>query len=309
MLESNLPLQRLSISSIHEHGFLSKIDENIVTGLMDSIAVDGLNNPIAIWYQNHAEGVIPFLVAGRHRLTAVKNLGFTEIDCIVLHSEMQAMRWQISEDIFRRNQSVLERSLSIAQWLALRRMPAQVEPHQIRSPGQQPGGQNELSRATGISRSEIQRACRIAKLNRDAVEVAFEEQLQNNQSLLEKVSGLPAEEQILALRAHRSSLKKSVNNAKNSSNKMTDDRSNLQSAALQMHRPAVASRSEDWLAAADEAEQKALWLEDLIERYRQGRETWQKEFLDIALQSGKTATVTVLADNPSRDESGPCIQE
>jgi hypothetical protein len=70
MLESNLPLQRLSISSIHEHGFLSKIDENIVTGLMDSIAVDGLNNPIAIWYQNHAEGVIPFLVAGRQRWLA-----------------------------------------------------------------------------------------------------------------------------------------------------------------------------------------------------------------------------------------------
>jgi hypothetical protein len=141
------------------------------------------------------------------------------------------------------------------------------------------------------------------------VAVAFEERLHTNQSLLEKVACLHSEEQISALRGHKSSLQKSAKNGKNSSHKMTDDRSNLQSAALQMHRPAVASRSEDWLAAADEAEQKALWLEDLIERYRQGRETWQKEFLDIALQSGKTATVTVLADNPSRDESGPCIQE
>jgi ParB-like chromosome segregation protein Spo0J len=308
MLESNLPLQRLSISSIHEHGFLSKIDENIVTGLMDSIAVDGLNNPIAIWYQDHGEGVIPILVAGRHRLAAAKNLGFTEIDCIVLHSELQAMRWQISEDIFRRNQSVLERSLSIAQWLALRRMPAQVEPHKTRSAGQQAGGQNELSRETGISRSEIQRSCRIAKLSRDAVAVAFEERLHTNQSLLEKVACLHSEEQISALRGHKSSLQKSAKNGKNSSHKMTDDRSNLQSAALQMHRPAVASRSEDW-QAADEGEQKAIWLEDLIERYNRGRETWQKEFLDIALQTPLAAIVTVLTEDSSRDDNGPCIQE
>jgi ParB-like chromosome segregation protein Spo0J len=269
MLEINSTLQRLSISSIHENGFLSKIDEKIVAGLMDSIAVGGLNNPIAIWYQDHGEGVIPILVAGRHRLAAAKNLGFTEIDCIVLHSELQAMRWQISEDIFRRNQSVLERSLSIAQWLALRRMPAQVEPHKTRSAGQQAGGQNELSRETGISRSEIQRSCRIAKLSRDAVAVAFEERLHTNQSLLEKVACLHSEEQISALRGHKSSLQKSAKNGKNSSHKMTDDRSNLQSAALQMHRPAVASRSEDW-QAADEGEQKAIWLEDLIERYRGG---------------------------------------
>jgi ParB-like chromosome segregation protein Spo0J len=286
MVEINLPLQRLSISSIHEPGFLSKIDEKIVRGLMDSIAVGGLNNPLAIWYQNHGEGVVPVLVAGRHRLAAAKNLRFTEIDCIVLHSELQAMRWQISEDIFRRNQSVLERSLSIAQWLALRRMPAQVEPHETR----------------------IQRACRIAKLSRDAVAVAFEERLHTNQSLLEKVAGLPRDEQISALRAHKSSMQKSANNAKNLSHKMTDDRSNLQSAALQMHRPAVASRSDDW-QAADEAEQKALWLQDLIERYNRGKETWQKEFLDIALQTPLPAIVTVLTEDPSRDDNGPCIQE
>ena len=75
-----------------------------VAELMQSIKANGLLNPITL-DQNFT------LIAGLHRLTACKLLGFTQIECKVVNCDAdQARLAEIDENLIRNELEALERS-------------------------------------------------------------------------------------------------------------------------------------------------------------------------------------------------------
>jgi hypothetical protein len=171
-----------------------------VAELERSIAAIGLQTPITIRYVDGK----PILVTGGHRLHAVKNLGWSEIPVREFDGDDRAARmWQIAENLHRAELTVLERSEQLAEWIRLagEHDAAQVDPHQPRKAGQQPGGINDASRELGIERKAAQRAAKIDSLTDEAKETARDLGLDDNQSaLLEAAKAESAEDQVEALK-------------------------------------------------------------------------------------------------------------
>lgn len=104
----------------------SNLREETVTQIMESIPrVGGLLHPIAIRYvdgfaidDDIIDGV-PVLVAGRHRLEAMKRLGEQRIDCLIFETERQARRWEISENLHRNDLDRMQRAEHEAEWVKM----------------------------------------------------------------------------------------------------------------------------------------------------------------------------------------------
>ena len=93
---------RLSIKEIQVMEGRRSLDTCHVGELADSIREIGLLNPLTIDRDN-------FLIAGLHRLEAVKRLGWTEVDCTVSSLEgLAAELAEIDENIVRSDMSTLE---------------------------------------------------------------------------------------------------------------------------------------------------------------------------------------------------------
>ena len=93
---------RLSIKEIQVKEGRRSLDTCHVRELADSIREIGLLNPLTIDRDN-------FLIAGLHRLEAVKRLGWTEVDCTVSSLEgLAAELAEIDENIVRSDMSTLE---------------------------------------------------------------------------------------------------------------------------------------------------------------------------------------------------------
>ncbi len=102
------------------------MSEETVVQIMESITrVGGLLHPIAIKYvdgfaieEDMIDGV-PVLVAGLHRLEAMKRLGNTHIDCLIFDSERNARLWEISENLHRSELDRQQRADHEAEWVSL----------------------------------------------------------------------------------------------------------------------------------------------------------------------------------------------
>jgi ParB-like chromosome segregation protein Spo0J len=178
-----------------------------VAELERSIAAIGLQTPITIRYATGYLDDKPTLVAGAHRLQAVKNLGWSEIPAHVFEGDdREARMWELAENLHRAELTALERSEQLAEWIRLAEEcdAAQVDPHQPRKAGQQPGGVNQASRDLGIDRKAAQRAAKIDSLAPEAKAAAVELGLDDNQSaLLEAAKAETADEQVDALRQRK----------------------------------------------------------------------------------------------------------
>lgn len=99
----------MRISSIKINKRKRNINQAKVTELAQSIAEIGLINPITVL----ADGT---LIAGLHRLEAVKSLGLSDIDCHVVSFDdaIDAELAEIDENLMRNELSVLEQAEHIA---------------------------------------------------------------------------------------------------------------------------------------------------------------------------------------------------
>jgi ParB family chromosome partitioning protein len=79
---------------------LRPLDDAKVADIADSIKEIGLQHPVGIYFNDST----PTLVAGAHRLAAIKKLGWTEIDAIDLSrmSESNRALWEIDENLRRK---------------------------------------------------------------------------------------------------------------------------------------------------------------------------------------------------------------
>ena len=169
-----------------------RCDEDAVTRLMDSIRKIGLQTPISVrWVGDDL-----MLVAGRHRLEAVRRLGWDSVDCIRMDgTDDEARMWEIAENLHRADLTVLERDEHIAEWVQLSKnnKVVQNEPRGGQQPNEQ--GIRAATRDIGIDRNVVVRANKVAKLTPEAKAAAEENGLDNNQAALLQVAKAPPEEQ------------------------------------------------------------------------------------------------------------------
>jgi ParB family chromosome partitioning protein len=108
------PIQPIRVESILVDGRLRKLRESVVAELMESIRQVGLIHPILIRRpDNH---LVPHLVAGWHRLEAVRRLGWQEVPCCTLESDdAQAELNEIDENLARADLTPAERAAHVGR--------------------------------------------------------------------------------------------------------------------------------------------------------------------------------------------------
>lgn len=210
--------QRVKVSDIHiAHDRKRKcIDMKIVETIAASIKEIGLQNPISIYFANDYEidgeilDNVPILAAGAHRRAALISLGdkYDYIDCVVFEDRTAARKWEISENLHRKELTVDERSEHVNEWLALteEKIAKEVISGQLvpklksddnpKGAGRPESGIAAASRELGIGEKAAQRAVKIASRTPEAKEACIAAGLDNNQKALLEVANTPSEKQV-----------------------------------------------------------------------------------------------------------------
>lgn len=139
------------------------------------------------------------LVAGRHRIEALKLLGISSVLVrLVDFDDVEARMWTISENLFRAELTVSQRAEQVAEYAKL-----SAEKRDAEKPGQvaqvsggrgKEGGDSLAARDLGITREEVRRAKAIAALPEQTKQAAREAGLDGNQSALLKAARAPTPE-------------------------------------------------------------------------------------------------------------------
>jgi ParB family transcriptional regulator, chromosome partitioning protein len=135
------------------------------------------------------------LVAGRHRLEALKLLGVETVLCrLVDLDDREARMWTISENLHRAELNVLQRAEQISEFVQLAEekraadQSAQVGPIESKRAdgrGHRPeSGDRLAARELGMTRQEVQRTKAIAALPRETKDAAEDLDLDDNQAAL-----------------------------------------------------------------------------------------------------------------------------
>jgi ParB-like chromosome segregation protein Spo0J len=170
-----------------------------VVEIKRSIEAIGLQTPLTVIER---EGRFT-LIAGRHRLEALRLLNAEKAPCRVVDmSDVEARMWTLSENLHRAELTVTQRAQQIAEWIRLAEdrqsvVSAQVAPKVAH--GRPESGINLAARELGIERTEAQRAVKIDSIAPAAKEALRAAKLDDNQTVALKVASAPAETQVAAV--------------------------------------------------------------------------------------------------------------
>jgi ParB-like chromosome segregation protein Spo0J len=160
------------------------------------------------------------LIAGRHRVEALRVLGRDPIDVrVVDFDDLEARLWTISENLHRNELNALQRSEHIAEWIRLTEASQssqaetieserdegatvhEVSPQVVSKPqgGRPESGIRAAARELGVNREEARRSVKIDSITPAAKEAAYEAGLDRNQSALLKVASYANEDQVEAV--------------------------------------------------------------------------------------------------------------
>jgi ParB/RepB/Spo0J family partition protein len=160
------------------------------------------------------------LVAGRHRVEALRVMGKDRIDVrVVDFDDVEARLWTISENLHRNELNALQRSEHIAEWIRLTEASQSSQVETIESErddgatvhevlrqvdakpqgGRPEGGVRAAARELGITEPEARRSVKIDSIAPAAKEAAYEAGLDRNQSALLKVASYANEDQVEAV--------------------------------------------------------------------------------------------------------------
>uniref|UniRef100_UPI0035CEA1EE ParB/RepB/Spo0J family partition protein n=1 Tax=Bartonella sp. TT119HLJHH TaxID=3243579 RepID=UPI0035CEA1EE len=88
--------------------------------LAQSMAREGLMNPITVRHTPNAKEGNYTLIAGAHRLRAAELLGYSEIDAVVVQADKDnAALLEVAENLFRNELSVIDRALFVQTYREL----------------------------------------------------------------------------------------------------------------------------------------------------------------------------------------------
>ncbi|WP_455478422.1 ParB/RepB/Spo0J family partition protein [Bartonella sp. B10] len=106
--------QTLNLDLIVVPERIRPVDDEHAKALAQSMAREGLMNPITVRHTPNAKGGNYTLVAGAHRLRAAKLLGYREIDAVVVQADKDnAALLEVAENLFRNELSVIDRALFV----------------------------------------------------------------------------------------------------------------------------------------------------------------------------------------------------
>ncbi|HEV3160092.1 MAG TPA: ParB/RepB/Spo0J family partition protein [Xanthobacteraceae bacterium] len=155
--------REIFVDSITIAGKRRPLDEVKVRAMAASMEQIGLQTPITL----RKEKKKLILVAGYLRLAAAKRLGWDAILCVTLcGNKTDARLWQIMENLYRDELTVLERAEHVEELRLLIRIKS--EEGQVAPPGgRQPKefGLKKTARALGLKREEVRRSKAIAGLS------------------------------------------------------------------------------------------------------------------------------------------------
>lgn len=195
--------QSIIVKNIHVGSrWRRSIDNNVVEGLVSSISSLGLRSPISVVFRDdveidgEVEDGVPVLVAGRHRLEAIRRLGWNTVECDVFDDAISAEKWEISENIHRADLTALERDEQVARWIELTEAQAEddegvfsqdakkLSKRGRAGEGRAEGGINAAARDLGMPKDAAYRATQVASLPEAAKSEAKSAGLDNNRSAL-----------------------------------------------------------------------------------------------------------------------------
>lgn len=172
------------------------LNEAEVTKLAKSIKEIGLRHPLTVRDERGGDRYI--LVAGRHRLEAMKRLGKEHVQVVIASmTNLDAEMWEISENLHRAELTKLERAEQIERWRELKMQKVR----QLGGPGgSQPKEQaiQKTADELGVDEHEVRRARDMAKLSDEAKKAIRDADLDDNQSALLKVAAEPTSEKQVA---------------------------------------------------------------------------------------------------------------
>jgi ParB family transcriptional regulator, chromosome partitioning protein len=199
-----------ALNLIAETGGGRPINGEAVAALMDSIQKIGLQTPllireIAAVTEGGDDRFEP--IAGRHRITALRRLGWKWVPVFLIRcSDVEARMLEIVENLHRHELSRLERAEQIAEWLRLSQGVQSDQVDQFESKREdgrghrRTGGVSEAARDLCIDRGEATRATKIDALSEGAKRAAEGLGLQDNATaLLQAAKYADPEDQIQAL--------------------------------------------------------------------------------------------------------------
>ena len=180
-----LQIKRIPTTDIRVPDELREMKKEKVDVIANSMAKIGLRTPITV--RETSNGY--FLVTGRHRLEAAKQLGWKKISCFPVNdSKLSAKLWSIAENLHRAELAPLEHARLIKLWKRLlkRRSKAvqNAEPG-----GHQPNdkGISKVAKQLGLSREKVRRLATIERISSEAKVAAKKAGLDKNQRALVEI--------------------------------------------------------------------------------------------------------------------------
>lgn len=143
------------------------LNDEAVSRLQQSIADIGLRHPISIRVVDEmvidGEMIagVPVLVAGRHRLEAVRRLKWARVDCAeVDDDDIKAELWELAENLHRCDLTKEQRDEHIRRYAELVEAQARITPPAEQKRGRPVSTVTRVARATGLSDDTVRRALR-----------------------------------------------------------------------------------------------------------------------------------------------------
>ena len=190
-------VSEIDVSSVKTLGARRAVNEEKVHALAASMSQIGLRTPITVREKNKKA----YLVCGLHRLEAAKRLEWERIPCFIVPGDEHETRpWEISEDVYRAELSVLDRAEHINELCALiGKKGVQVAPPGGKQPHDR--GIKKAAKALGFSKDDVRRSMIISEMSAKAKEEARTLELDDNQAALLEVARLSTPEaQLKAVR-------------------------------------------------------------------------------------------------------------
>jgi ParB-like chromosome segregation protein Spo0J len=160
----------IPVDEIEVAGKRRQLNPEKVRELKESVAKLGLRTPLTIRLVKGKK----YLIAGFHRLEAVKALGLKTVACVYFHGGKKLARlWEISENLHRAELTWLEECELINEWLQLTGAAKSLSAQNGKKgkTGRPKGGLSEAARTLpgkgteSAKRHKIDRAAKIAKLD------------------------------------------------------------------------------------------------------------------------------------------------
>ncbi len=206
----------IQLDRISDTDRLRPLDEAWVAALAESIRDHGLEQPIVVRPTPLSETGAYALVAGGHRLAAVRLLGETEIKAEVRDlSDDEARLVEIDENLMRRELDPLDRAVFLAERKVVyeRMYPESAHGKAKKPKRNQPDGKvaniatfarfsADAAKSTGLSERSVQLACRIySELGSEAIAQLRGTPIAGNQSQLLLLARMSADERRRAIEA------------------------------------------------------------------------------------------------------------